>query len=109
MSTKLICLESKIEGINLRYLRYINISRLDHSLALMTYIMGVCFGALIAVAIWLVSNETLLELDLFEKTKDFTEKNYRINWTIEILLAYSLISIGYWRVIYRPIKNISVI
>ncbi len=73
----------------------------------MTYVIGLGFAGLIAVSIWFMPDESLL--GLFEKTQSFTEKTYRINWTIEILIAYLLISIYYWKVIYRPIKNISII
>lgn len=107
ISTRLICLETGRNRNNPKYIRHLRISRLDLNWVLAAYAACLGFTGIIAMLLWVVPKESLDSL--FYETPAFSFKQYRIYWTIELFAAFLLISAGYWKLIYKPVKEIRVV
>lgn len=107
ISTRVICLSTGTSRNHPSYLQYLRLSRLDTNWVLVAYAACLGFAGIITMLIWIVPRESLETL--FRQTPDFGFKQYRIFWTLEVFIALILISVGYWKLIYKPVKEIRVV
>ena len=79
--------------------RLIRLDRFSVNTAIQSYIISLCFGLLLIALMWLVQDETISDY----RSKSQTLAQFRVYVSIEMIVSFALLTVGFKKLILNPL------